>query len=55
MLKELAAEDKAVVCLKILEDMEFQEIAEITGLSVSATKMRYYRALEKVKAQLSNE
>lgn len=52
MVSQLPVEDKAIVCLKILEDLEFQDIAEITGLSVSATKMRYYRALEKVRSNL---
>jgi len=52
MVSQLPVEDKAIVCLKILEDLEFRDIAEITGLSVSATKMRYYRALEKVRSDL---
>ena len=53
LLAPLGAEERSVVALKIVEDLEFTDIAAITGSSVSAAKMRYYRALEKLKTNLS--
>ena len=49
----LTESERTVVSLKILEDREFSEIAEITGMSLSAAKMRYYRSLEKIKVGLA--
>lgn len=49
MLQGLNLDERTIVTLKIVDDLEFNDIAEITGLGVSATKMRYYRALEKIK------
>jgi len=54
MLEELNVEERTIVSLKILSGFEFTEIAEIVELSVSATKMRYYRALERIKVQLDD-
>ncbi len=53
MVQVLGVEERTIVSLKILNEMEFQEISEVTGLSLSAAKMRYYRALEKIRAALS--
>ncbi len=55
MLRPLAADERTVVCLKLLQDLEFGEIAEVTGLGLSAVKMRYYRALEKIKLAMDFE
>lgn len=51
LISALDAEERTIVSLKVLEDLEFQEIAAILDLQLSATKMRYYRALERLKAQ----
>lgn len=51
LISSLDAEERTIVSLKILEDLEFQEIATILDIQLSATKMRYYRALEKLKTQ----
>jgi RNA polymerase sigma-70 factor (ECF subfamily) len=51
LIAELSIDERTVVTLKIMDDLEFNQIAEITGYGVSATKMRYYRALEKIKAR----
>lgn len=50
LIKPLNVDERALVSLKILEDLEFNEIAEILGISLSAAKMRYYRALDKIQA-----
>ncbi|MFT7244091.1 MAG: RNA polymerase sigma-70 factor (ECF subfamily) [Candidatus Azotimanducaceae bacterium] len=52
MVAGLNIEERTIVSLKILEDLEFQEIARVVDQTVSATKMRYYRALDKMKTQL---
>jgi RNA polymerase sigma-70 factor (ECF subfamily) len=52
---DLNFDDRTIVSLKILNDLEFAEIAEVTGMSLSATKMRYYRALEKIKLRHSDQ
>jgi len=51
LIKSLDAEERTIVSLKLLEDLEFQEIATILDIKLSATKMRYYRALEKLKTE----
>ncbi len=53
MISQLNVDERTIVCLKLLEELEFGDIANITGLGLSAVKMRYYRALEKVKANLA--
>ena len=50
MVAILSLDERTIVAQKIMGDLEFSEIAEITGYGVSATKMRYYRALEKIRS-----
>ncbi|MEZ5549433.1 MAG: sigma-70 family RNA polymerase sigma factor [Pseudomonadales bacterium] len=52
MLAGLSVLERSIVSLKILQDLEFNQIAEVVGLGISATKMRYYRALEKVRLRI---
>jgi len=49
LVGELSVDERTIVAFKILEDMEFKEIADIIGATTSAAKMRYYRALDKIK------
>lgn len=49
LLRQLMPEDRMVVLLRLLVGMEFAEIAEAMGLGLSAAKMRYARALEKLR------
>lgn len=51
MLDILEEEDRALVILKYAEGYEYEELAAIFELSVSACKMRISRAREKVKAR----
>jgi RNA polymerase sigma-70 factor, ECF subfamily len=50
MLDALDEEDRALLILKYAEGHEYEELAEIFGVSVSACKMRVSRAREKLKA-----
>lgn len=50
LLRQLPPEDRMVVLLRLLAGLEFAEIAKATGLGLSAVKMRYARALEKLRA-----
>ena len=50
LIAGLSSIEKTIVSLKILQDFEFNQIAEVTGLGISAVKMRYYRALAKIRA-----
>ena len=49
LLAELPEEDRMLLTLRYVADLKFEEIAEISGLKLSATKMRIYRAAEKLR------
>ena len=49
-MQKLPVDLREAIILKFLHDMTFEEVAAITGNSVSAVKMRVYRGLEKLKA-----
>lgn len=48
----LTPEDKEIVNLKLIHEMKFDEIANVTGENISTVKMRYYRTLAKIKGKL---
>jgi len=48
-LDKLKPKDKEIIIYKFMSGMTLQEISEVTGIGVSAAKMRYYRALESFK------
>jgi RNA polymerase sigma-70 factor (ECF subfamily) len=48
-LLRLEYESKALLIMKFQQGLTFEEIAEVTGKSVSAIKMSIYRGLEKLK------
>lgn len=48
-LNKLKPKEKEIIVYKFISGMTLQEISEITGIGVSAAKMRYYRALESFK------
>ncbi len=54
LLKELSPTDREVLTLRFVADLSLAEIAETSELSLSATKMRLYRAVERLQA-LSGE
>ena len=49
MLEVLDEEDRAMLILKYAEGYQYEELAEIFGLSTSACKMRLSRAREKIQ------
>jgi RNA polymerase sigma-70 factor (ECF subfamily) len=53
IIDSLKDQEKEVLRLKIWEELQFDEIAEIMEIGVSSVKMRYYRALEKIKEKVS--
>ncbi|NLY58099.1 MAG: RNA polymerase sigma factor SigX [Gammaproteobacteria bacterium] len=46
--------DREILVLRFVAELEFQEIADIMNMGLSATKMRYKRALEKLRKHISN-
>ena len=48
-LLRLADELRSLLIMKYQQELSFEEIAQITGKSLSAVKMRIYRGLEKLK------
>ena len=48
-LNKLKPKEKEIIVYKFISGMTLQEISEVTGIGVSAAKMRYYRALESFK------
>ncbi len=53
VLRHLDETDRSIVSLRITADLEFKDIAHITQSGLSAVKMRYQRALEKLAHHLS--
>ena len=53
-LQKLSPELRELLVLRFYQGLSFEVIAEITGLSQSAVKMRVYRGLKKLKKFLQN-
>lgn len=51
LLVHLAPQDREIVLLKAVLELSFDEICEVSTLSLSAVKMRYYRALDTLSNQ----
>jgi RNA polymerase sigma-70 factor (ECF subfamily) len=51
-LEDLPPEQRAVVHLKLWEDMTFDQIAEILGVSINTAASRYRYALDKLRERL---
>ncbi|WP_240622505.1 RNA polymerase sigma factor SigX [Thiopseudomonas denitrificans] len=47
--------DREIIILRFVAELEFQDIANIMHLGLSATKMRYKRAIDKLKQNYSGE
>jgi|GEM_PF-11711 len=46
--------DREILVLRFVAELEFQEIADIMPMGLSATKMRYKRALDKLRQNFSD-
>lgn len=55
LVGQLSAEERTLIAFRFLEDLELHEIAEVMGVTLSAAKMRYYRALAKLKDKLCGD
>jgi RNA polymerase sigma-70 factor, ECF subfamily len=53
-LLTLKYESRVMLIMKYQQELSFEEIAEITGKSVSAVKMQVYRSLEKLEQLIKN-
>ncbi len=53
-IRKLHERARMIVYLRVFEERPFVEISEIVGLSNSATKMAYYRAMDRIRAMLAD-
>lgn len=51
LLASLETIDREIVVMRAVLECSFEEIGQQLSLTLSATKMRYYRALDKLKAE----
>lgn len=47
--------DREILVLRFVAELEFQEIADIMHLGLSATKMRYKRALDRLRKKKDSQ
>lgn len=47
--------DREILVLRFVAELEFQEIADIMHMGLSATKMRYKRALDRLRERFASE
>lgn len=47
--------DREILVLRFVAELEFQEIADIMNMGLSATKMRYKRALDRLRGNFASE
>ena len=55
LLRCLPTEQREALVLKYTEDLTFDEMAAVTGVGVSALKMRVRRALERLRALIQEQ
>jgi RNA polymerase sigma-70 factor (ECF subfamily) len=54
-MEQLAIVDREVIALKHLEELKFQEVADVLEVSLATVHSRYYRAIKKLKQLLGTE
>jgi|SRR5215218_4337921 len=54
-LERLAAEQRAVVVMRLLQGRSFGEISRVVGVSEAACRMRFKRGLEQLQIELTEE
>lgn len=52
LIKDLSQIEKEIICLRILANLPWHEIGQITGQSADASRKRYARSLKKLRGQL---
>ena len=55
LIDGLNYQERQILSLRFVAEMELKDIAEIAGLKLSACKMKFYRSLEKIKARQASE
>jgi RNA polymerase sigma-70 factor (ECF subfamily) len=55
ILSTLNSQDREVLIMRFIAELQFDEIAEVCDISLSAAKMRVYRATEALKKKLSDK
>ena len=53
LLRQLKEEELSIIEMKYFEGRSFQEIAQITGLSVSNAKVKAFRIIQKMKKKVN--
>ncbi len=53
-LRKLSSEERELITLRFISELSLKEISESMGIQLSATKMRFYRALEILKKELKH-
>lgn len=51
LIAGLKPDERSILTLRLVSELEFHEIAKITGDKLSTVKMRYQRSLEKLRNQ----
>lgn len=54
LISKLSNKEKKIISLKILSNLSFSEISELTGEKTGTVKWRYYNAIYRLKIVLSN-
>ncbi len=54
IIMNLPVDSREAILLKFVQDLTFEEVAQVTGDSLSAVKMRIYRGLDKIKQMMDN-
>jgi RNA polymerase sigma-70 factor (ECF subfamily) len=54
IIQGLPVDLREAVILKFMQDLTFEEVANVTGDTVSAVKMRIYRGLDRIKQMMES-
>ena len=54
-IDQLPSQYKSIIILRFFEDLQIDEIAEITGVNVNTVKTRLYAALRKLRIEVGEE
>lgn len=54
-LRRLPGDLKEALVLRFYQDLPFEDVSEVLGISLSAAKMRVYRGLEKLQALMGDD
>ena len=52
LIKDLSQQEKEIICLRILANLPWREIGQITGQSADASRKRYVRALKTLRGRM---